>query len=718
MRQLAQDMASGTLRLVEVPAPLVRPGGVLVRTRASVISAGTERMKLELGKKSLLGKARERPDQVKRVLDTARREGVANAYRKVRSQLSRLSPLGYSCAGVVEAVGEGVDGAQVGDAVACAGAGYANHAERVWVPKNLVVPIPPGVAFEAAAFATLGAIALHGVRQADVRLGEAVAVVGLGLLGQLTVQLLRAAGAHVVAVDVDAGRVELAGRHGAHAFLRGEDVVGPVRALTRGVGVDAAIITAATSSDDPVQLAGALARDRGRVVVVGAVPTRPSRNEWYLKELELRLSRSYGPGRYDVAYEEKGHDYPIGYVRWTERRNLEEFLRLLQAGAVVLDELITHRFPFAEAERAYALLGGAEGRRALGVVLEYPAEATLEPRRIVLAPPRAAGTGRRQVRVGLIGAGSFATGTLVPALARHGATLRAIATAGGLSARSAGERYGFEYLAASTDEILADPEIDAVVIATRHAEHAALAAAALRAGKATFVEKPLALDEASLDDVLAAAARSTAPLMVGFNRRFAPATAFVRQRLARCAGPRIVHIRVNAGYLPRDAWLRDPESGGGRLIGEGCHFIDLATFLVGEPPVAVSATASPGMDGSREAADDVVVTVRYAAGSLATVLYTSSGHPRAGKERVEVFAGGATAVIDDFRRAEFWGARRERWRGTQDKGHAAEIERFLAAVREGGAWPIPLAELAASSRATLRAARALAAGTWLETGAS
>ncbi|HET9985393.1 MAG TPA: bi-domain-containing oxidoreductase [Longimicrobiales bacterium] len=715
MRQLAQDLGSGELRLVEVPAPVVRPKGVLVRTRASVISIGTERTKLEFGKKSLLGKARERPDQVMKVLDTARKEGLGSAYRKVRSRLSGLSPMGYSCAGVVEAVGEGVEGVRVGDAVACAGAGYANHAERVWAPKNLVVPVPAGVPFEAAAFTTLGAIALHGVRQADVRLGETVAVVGLGILGQLTVQLLRAAGARVVAIDVDAGRVDLAGRHGARAFRRSEDVAGQVRALTAGIGADAAIITAATSSDDPVQLAGALARDRGRVVVVGAVPTRPSRNEWYLKELELRLSRSYGPGRYDPDYEEKGHDYPIGYVRWTERRNMEEFLRLLQSGAVVLDELITHRFPFAEAERAYAALSGESGRSALGVVLEYPAEATPEPRRIVLAPPRVAGTGRARVRVGLIGAGSFATGTLVPALSRLGAELRAIATAGGLSARSAGERHGFAYLAASAEEVLADPEIDAVLIATRHADHAALATAALRAGKATFVEKPLALDEASLDEVLAAAAASAAPLMVGFNRRFAPATRFVRERLAGRAGPRMVHIRVNAGYIPPESWVHDPESGGGRLIGEGCHFIDLATFLAGEAPVAVSAAASPGMDGSLERADNVVVTVRYAGGSLATVLYTSSGHARAGKERVEVFAGGATAVIDDFRRAEVWGARAERWKGNQDKGHAAELERFLAAVRDGGTWPIPLAELAASSRATLRAAQALATGAWRET---
>lgn len=710
MKQVLQEMDTGALRLVDVPAPLVRPGGVLVRTRYSVISVGTERSKIELGRKSLLGKARERPDQVRKVLDAVKREGVASAYRKVRSRLSAPSPLGYSCAGVVEAVGPGVDDIEVGQLVACAGAGYANHAERVWVPKNLVVPVPDGVVADEAAFATLGAIALQGVRQADVRLGETVAVIGLGILGQLTVQLLRAAGVQPIGIDVDAARVALAERHGAAGVLRSEDVAGRVAVLSGGIGADAVIITAATSSEDPIRLAGEIARDRGRVVVVGAVPIRPPRSPYYEKELEIRLSRSYGPGRYDPEYEEKGHDYPVGYVRWTERRNLGEFLRLLSTGAVRMDELITHRFPFAEVERAYGTLTGEEGRGALGVVLEYPEEATEEPRRIVVrdvADPRAPVTG--PIGVGLIGAGNFAQDVLIPSLKRLGVEFRGVVTASGLTARGVAEKHGFAYAASSADEVLADPGTHVVVVATRHDEHARLAAEALRAGKAVFVEKPLALDEASLEDVLGAASQG-GPLMVGFNRRFAPATQFVRERLERTAGARVVHIRVNAGAVPATSWVHDPEVGGGRLVGEGCHFIDLALYLAGSPAVEVSAQAIAGSDPAAALQDNVVVTLRCADGSIASILYTSKGNPRSGKERIEVFAGGVSAVIDDFRGAEVHGAKRERWKGRQDKGHHAELEAFVRAVREGATSPISLAELENSSRATLRAARSLATG--------
>lgn len=710
MKQVLQEMDTGALRLVDVPAPLVRPGGVLVRTRYSVISVGTERSKIELGRKSLLGKARERPDQVRKVLDAVKREGVASAYRKVRSRLSAPSPLGYSCAGVVEAVGPGVDDIEVGQLVACAGAGYANHAERVWVPKNLVVPVPDGVVADEAAFATLGAIALQGVRQADVRLGETVAVIGLGILGQLTVQLLRAAGVQPIGIDVDAARVALAERHGAAGVLRSEDVAGRVAVLSGGIGADAVIITAATSSEDPIRLAGEIARDRGRVVVVGAVPIRPPRSPYYEKELEIRLSRSYGPGRYDPEYEEKGHDYPVGYVRWTERRNLGEFLRLLSTGAVRMDELITHRFPFAEVERAYGTLTGEEGRGALGVVLEYPEEATEEPRRIVVRDvidPRAPVTG--PIGVGLIGAGNFAQDVLIPSLKRLGVEFRGVVTASGLTARGVAEKHGFAYAASSADEVLADPGTHVVVVATRHDEHARLAAEALRAGKAVFVEKPLALDEASLEDVLGAASQG-GPLMVGFNRRFAPATQFVRERLERTAGARVVHIRVNAGAVPATSWVHDPEVGGGRLVGEGCHFIDLALYLAGSPAVEVSAQAIAGSDPAAALQDNVVVTLRCADGSIASILYTSKGNPRSGKERIEVFAGGVSAVIDDFRGAEVHGAKRERWKGRQDKGHHAELEAFVRAVREGATSPISLAELENSSRATLRAARSLATG--------
>lgn len=705
MKQLSLDVQTGRVAVSEVPAPLVRPGGVRVRVGYSAISVGTERMRLEFGKKSLVGKALDRPEQVRKVLETAAREGFTSTYRKVKGRLSELSPIGYSLAGTVEAVGEGVSDLQVGDRVACAGGGHANHAERVWVPRNLVAPLPDGVGMADAAFGTIGAIAMQGVRQADLRLGETAVVIGLGIVGQLTVQLLNAAGVHAIAVDIDPSRVELAGRHGAIGVVRSDDVEGRVEVETGGIGADAVIITAATSSDDPIRLAGAVARDRARVVVVGLVPMNLPRPPFYDKELELRLSRSYGPGRYDPAYEEKGQDYPVGYVRWTEGRNLGEFLRLLGTGAVELEGLITHRYPFDEAEDAYEVLSGEDGRGALGVLLEY-GEPVEEPARIELKPARAAPSGR--VSVGFIGAGAFATGVLIPALRDLDVELAGIMSAGGLSARSAAENHGFRYLAGSAEALFEDGGIHAVFIATRHHDHARLAATALRAGKHVFVEKPLALSEDELDDVLDAA--SAGPLlMVGFNRRFAPATRFLLERFAGTAGARVVHVRANAGALPPDHWAHDPEVGGGRIRGEGCHFIDLALYLAGAAPVEIRAMSLGAEDPAARLGDNVQIGMRCANGSLATVLYTGKGNMRSGKERVEVFAGGATGIIEDFRSAEFRGAsgKRERWKGRQDKGHAAELRAFIRAVREGGPPPIPLEALAASSRATLDAARAV-----------
>lgn len=722
MRQLIQEMDSGTLRLVEVPSPVLREGGVLVRTTHSVISVGTERTTVELGRKSLLGKARERPDQVRKVMDTVAREGVVSAYHKVKTRLGELSTMGYSAGGVVEGVGAGVTGIETGDRVACAGGGYASHAERLWVPKNLVVRVPEAVSSEAAAFATLGAIALQGVRQAEPRLGETVVVIGLGILGQLTVQLLAASGVRPIAIDLDRSRVALAREHGALGLVRSDEVEARVLDATGGIGADAVIITAATSSTDPIELAGELARDRARVVVVGAVPIEVPRSPYYEKELDVRLSRSYGPGRYDPSYEEQGHDYPAGYVRWTEQRNMQAFLELVAGGKVVLDRLITHRFDFADAVSAYDVVTGDDAGSVLGVVLDYPGAGAEEPGRIYLSGDRAPGqvsvSGAREPverpGIGLIGAGAFAQGVLVPALKKLNVALLGVSSAGGVSARKAAEEHGFSYLAASSEEILADPATDAVMIATRHGEHARLAAAALRAGKAVFVEKPLALTDQELDDVMDAAAQGGAPLMVGFNRRFAPATVFLRDRLGGLPGAKVVHVRANAGYIPPDSWVHDPVDGGGRLIGEGCHFIDLALFLAGSPAVRVETTAMAGDDPAAALQDNFVVSMQCADGSVASVLYTAKGSPRSGKERVEMFAGGRTGVIEDFRSAEVQGRKRERWQGRQDKGHAAELAAFVAAVRHGGTSPIPPSELEHTSRVTLRAAEAMRAGSALE----
>ncbi|HEX2688849.1 MAG TPA: Gfo/Idh/MocA family oxidoreductase, partial [Kofleriaceae bacterium] len=504
MKQVVQNYRTGELKLDDVPAPASRPGGLLVRTVASVVSAGTEKTKVDLARKSLVGKAMARPDQVRKVLDTLKREGLVSTYNKVRNKLDSLSPLGYSAAGRVVAVGEGCEGFTVGDAVACAGAGYANHAELLWVPSNLCARIPDGVAFEEAAFSTIGAIALQGVRQAEVQFGETVVVIGLGLIGQLAVQLLRASGCRVIGVDIDSWKVELAQQHGIDlALLRGADVVGQTYQLTDGRGADAIIITAAAPDNDPVVLAGELARDRAHVVIVGAVPLDVPRSPYYEKELDVRLSRSYGPGRYDRRYEEKGLDYPIGYVRWTENRNLHAFLRALETKQVSAAKLITHRVPLLEAERAYDLVAGTIQERFLGVVLKYP-EAAPPPPRVIATPGVRAD--RSAATVGFIGAGSFAGSMLIPILkSLPGVTLTKVCTASGLTARDAAIRHGFAASVSEPEDILSDDATDVVFIATRHDTHAALAAQALRRGKAEFVEKPLALDRDHLDAVLAAA---------------------------------------------------------------------------------------------------------------------------------------------------------------------------------------------------------------------
>lgn len=716
MKQVVRELGSGRLRVADVPAPQLLPGGILVRNHFSVLSPGTERMKVEQARKSLLGKALERPEDVKKVLETASREGVGAAYRKVRGRLSELTTLGYSCAGTVEAVGKGVTRFRKGDRVACAGEGYASHSERIWVPENLAVTVPDPVPLDRAAFATLGAIALHGIRQADLRLGESALVVGLGLVGQLTVRLLRAAGIRVVGVDLDEGRVAVARSTGARALLRSDPVEERVRELTGGLGADAVLLTATTKSTDPMELAVEAARDRGRIVVVGQVPLEASRVRFQAKELELRTSRSYGPGRHDPSYEEEGVDYPPAYVRWTEGRNLEAFLAFLEDDSVRVDDLITHRFPIARAEEAYARITDGDGGDVLAVVLEYPARTEPEPGRIRVAtevPPAlktSSAPGQGSLRLGAVGAGRFAVSTLFPHLAGLPVTLRGVASAGGTSALAAAERFRFGYMAAEPDELFRDPEVDAVVIATRHGSHAELAAGALRAGKHVWVEKPLALNEEELDDVLEAASESGTVLMVGFNRRFAPATELLAGAFRDVPGGRVVQIRVNAGAVPRDSWVHDPVQGGGRLVGEGCHFVDLALHLLGSAPRDVHAAALGGEDPDADLQDNVQVTLTTEDGSLASILYTSRGSARFEKERVELFGGGAVGVIEDFRRARVHGGAGGRWRGRQDKGQGKGLEAFVRAAREGGEAPIPLGELEASSRAVLRARRSLEEG--------
>ncbi len=699
MKQVLQNLKTGETVVAEVPTPQPRPGTVLVRTAASLVSAGTERMVVDFARKSLIGKARSRPDLVRQVLDKARREGLLTTAEAALNRLDQPMPLGYSSAGTVVALGEGVTGFQVGDRVACAGGGYAVHAEYAVVPVNLLARLPDGLDFEQAAFVTLGAIALHGFRLADVQVGARVAVIGLGLLGLLSVGLAQAAGCEVLGIDLAPDRVALAQHLGAQAVTR-DGAEAATRAFSRGLGVDAVLICADTSSNDPVELAGEIARDRARVVAVGAVGMTIPRKTYYEKELDLVVSRSYGPGRYDPNYEEGGQDYPIGYVRWTEGRNLQAVVDLMAAGRLDVRPLITHRFPIERAPEAYRLIRGETGEPFLAVLLTYPhLEARpLATRLTVSTAAEAAGI----CRLGVLGAGNFATAVMLPAVRRiPDVRLEGIVSASGVSAAHAARKFGFRYAASDPQEVLGDDRINTVAVLTRHHLHAAQTVAALRAGKHVFCEKPLALTLTGLTEVEAALAEHPDRLlMVGFNRRFAPLAQRLHAFLADRSEPLVAHYRVNAGYIPLTHWLHDPQQGGGRIIGEGVHFIDFLTFLVGAPPVDGIARALP--DGGRYRQDNVVLTFTFPDGSLGTVTYLANGDKSFPKERVEVFCGGRVAVLDDFRTLELVrDGRREvvRSRLRQDKGHRAAWEAFIRAIADGGEPPIPYDQIFGVHRA-------------------
>jgi predicted dehydrogenase/threonine dehydrogenase-like Zn-dependent dehydrogenase len=709
VKQVLQYVRSGELDVVEVPEPVCKSGGIVVRNAASLISAGTEKTIVDFAGKSMLGKARERPDLVRQVITKVKKEGLGPTLQAVTSRLDQPIPLGYSCAGTVQAVGRGAEEFAAGDRVACAGMGYASHADAVFVPRNLAVRIPEGVSFEDASYVTVGAIALHGIRVADVRLGENVAVIGLGLLGQLTVQMLKATGCRVIGIDLDATKVALARELGADAAVtRTDDVAGAVLAFSDGIGADAVIVTAATSSNDPIELAGEICRDRGRVSMVGAVGMDMPRKVYYEKELDLRLSRSYGPGRYDPEYEEKGRDYPIGYVRWTERRNMQEFLRLVAEGYVTPSKLTTHRFTVDEAERAYEIISGEAGEPFAGVLLSYPTRSVEAVRTIPLRTPAR----RREgvVGVGVIGAGSFARAVLLPRLQKsREVELVGVATATGMNARATGDKFQFGYCTTDLRQLLDDDKVEAVIIATRHASHPRFAADALRAGKAVFVEKPLAIDEEGLRLALEAQAETGGVLAVGFNRRFSPLSAQLRQAFAS-AGPLAVNYRINAGPIPREHWLQDREEGGGRIIGEVCHFMDLAQYLTGSLPEEVYAHALGGPTGALH--DTVSISIRFANGSVAGIGYYATGDKGFAKERVEVFGGGAVGVLEDFREVEISrdGRRTRTRKASQDKGYDEEISAFLKAVRGQGPMPISIESLAATTRATFAMEEALRTG--------
>jgi polar amino acid transport system substrate-binding protein len=700
MKQVEQNYRSGKLRVAEVPAPRASGGGLLVATRASLISSGTEKQLMDLAKASLAGKAMARPDLVRQVLRAAKRDGLRATANKVFAKLDQPIPLGYSIAGRVLEVGRGVSGFSPGDRVACAGAGMANHAEINSIPKNLCVRIPDGITDEQASFVTLGAIALQGVRQAEPTLGERVVVMGLGLIGLLTVQLLKANGCRVLAFDPNAQRADLARELGADLAIA-EGLGNAVETFTGGIGADAVILTASTKSSDPLNTAGEISRLKGRVVVVGLVGMRLDRDVFYKRELELRLSMSYGPGRHDPDYELAGHDYPLPYVRWTEQRNMESFLALVAEGKVTPEKLVTHRFDIARAEDAYALMAGGEPHMA--IALEYPDAPHGAPQRSFdRATPAARETGARGV--GFIGVGNYAKAVLLPAVQRvPGVCLTRVVTAGGLNADNAGEKFGFQTVSTDPTALMQAEDTDTVFIATRHDSHAAYATQALQAGKHVFLEKPLAMDLDQLDSVIDTAAGVQTQLIVGFNRRFSPMVQRVRKAAATCTGPLVMMYRVNAGKIPSDSWIQRGE-GGGRIIGEVCHFVDTLCTICASTPVEVQAVAAQGH------ADAVSCIIRFANGSTGTIVYSSLGDPAVPKEYLEVFGSGLVAQINDYTRLDLTRAgKTETVKGAQDKGQAACVAAFFDAIKTGKP-AIPMKELVAVTETTFAIEQALATG--------
>src|SRR5215469_3371498 len=710
MLAILEDIRSGEIIVCQAPQPELRRGGILVRTAFSALSAGTDRAHRQQVEKSLIGKALARPDLVQQVVGFARREGLVAAYRRVQTRLNSLSPLGYSCSGTVIAVADGVQEFQVGDCVACAGVGYANHSEINFVPHNLAARVPSGVCLDAAAITTIGAIAMQGLRQSQATFGETVAVIGAGLVGVLTLQLAKAAGCRVIAIDLDQGRVQRAVEMGADLGLCATDdnIASSVKEFTH-YGADAAVITAATPSTAPIETAACILRDRGRIVIVGDVGLGVSRSNVYYKELSVVLSRSYGPGRYDAQYEEEGIDYPIGYVRWTQKRNMEAFLGLMSSGAVRPAPLLQRRYAVAQGACAYAELKSSS---AYTMLIEYP------PAKPIVSAPQGAMIGMvrgasnpNRIQVGCIGAGSFASNVIFPALrATRAAAFYSVATASGVASESA--KRSFRFTRSQTpNELIQDPGTEAVFVMSRHDSHARFVVAALSHHKPVFVEKPLGITHDQLEEIHCAIEAEKESgyspfVMVGFNRRFAPLTHELCDFFSERKEPMMVHARINAGYLPPEHWAQH-KLDGGRILGELCHFIDWARAVIGAPIECVSATALP--DVSRYNRDNIVTTISFADGSLANLAYLANGDKSISKEYMEVFCQGRVARLHDFCALELArDGRVHRTRSARDKGHNREIQLTIEAISKGMRAPIPITELMEVSTATLAVADSIA----------
>lgn len=700
MEQLTQNLKDGHMQLLEVPYPALNDGQVLVRNHYSLISAGTEGKTVKDARLGYIGKARARKEEVKKVIQTAKTIGLKETYRLVMNKLDAPSALGYSCAGEVIAVAEGVKDFKVGDRVACAGAS-AVHAEVVAIPVNLCVKLSDDLSTREAAFTTLGAIALQGVRQADLRIGESCVVIGLGLLGQITIQILRASGVKTIGIDIDPRQVHQALQNGAdHAYAREDaQLEAAIQQITDGHGADAVIITAATSSTDPIDLAGSLCRKKGKVIVVGAVPTGFTRKNYYNKELELKMSCSYGPGRYDAEYEEQGIDYPYAYVRWTENRNMQAFADLMASKKIDIRPLITHTIAFKDAKSAYDMILNRTESFA-GIVLEYDIQKQLK-NRVELSTTRIA---EAAISVGMIGAGSFGQNFLLPAL-KGKANLIGVATARPNNARNVADKFGFNYCTGNADELIQDKNINTIFIATRHDSHAEYVIKALKADKNVFTEKPLCLYPSELELIKDAYSSSNRQLFVGFNRRFAPLTQELLKHINRDV-PSAILFRINAGIVPKEHWIHDPKTGGGRIIGEACHFIDYCAFLSGSKITEVAAHALKDPSGLN---DTVSISLKMENGSVATIAYYSNGNKDVSKEYIEVFNGGVIARIDDFKELVVNGPKgTRRVKSVQDKGHKAEVEAFANALRNGKPVPISFDELYNATLSTFKVLESIA----------
>lgn len=712
MKQILQYNRSSTIQVEEVPPPTLRGSGLLVLNEASLISPGTEKLTVQSAQLSLMNRALERPEKVKKVLTALHKDGLTQTLARVFDKLDTPVTLGYSCAGTVVDVAQDAGNFTIGDRVACAGQNYASHAEMVYVPKHLCVKIPEVVDFEDASFVTLGAIALQGVRQTEPRLGDRIAVIGLGLLGQLTVQLLKASGCRVLGSDLDPSKLELARQFGADLAVDPGALAEASTSFSDGHGVDAVIITASTKDNGPIEIAGEIARKKGRVVVVGAVGMNVPREPYYKKELELRLSMSYGPGRYDNQYEEQGRDYPFAYVRWTEQRNMQAFLELVAERKVLLKPLITHRFPIDQAQSAYALM--MEGKAPyIAMVITYPSDhARTLPRTITMGKGQAG----RAVTMGIIGAGNHVKAMLLPPLqSMNNVGIRGICTASGISAKTLAGKIDAAYCTSDAQSILDDTTINSVLIGTRHDSHASLVIKSLLANKHVFIEKPLCLTEDELQEIRATYDKKSVDglhLMVGFNRRFSSHAKEARKFFASRTNPLVMLYRINAGRIPPDHWVQDPHAGGGRIIGEVCHFVDYMQALCGALPTTVFA-GRVGYHSSGITEDQCSITLTFGDGSIGTILYAAEGNAGLPKERFEAHADGRSLVMDDFMETSLYEGTRHRTFKTakRDKGFTEEMASFVHAVETGGPPPIPFDQVEAVTRACLLAVRSLQSGT-------